>query len=110
MCADARYPPFRESSFDLVLCINALPHLAPIHETLRRLIACLRPGGLLSVGHLMGSEVLNAFHASLGGPVAEDLLPDACDLAGTLASLGVQVVCQEEDPGWYLVQARKPAR
>lgn len=109
VCADARRAPFRPESFDLVLCFNALPHMAPIEDAVRELLACLRPGGLLAVGHLMASGELNAFHAGIGGAVAGDRLPAAPHLCGLLRGMGAEVIRQEEAPGWYLVGGRKPA-
>jgi SAM-dependent methyltransferase len=107
LCGDALALPFRPGTFDAVLCFNALPHMAPLDDSLRNLLACLRAGGVLSVGHLMGSENLNAFHHEAGGAVAEDRLPSACDLACSLAALGAEILHQEEAPDWYLVQVRK---
>lgn len=109
VCGDARRPPFASGAFDAVLCFGVLPHLAPIEEALRNLLACLRPGGLLSVGHLMGSEALNALHASLGPAVAGDRLPSSERLAALLTGLGAEVARREEAPDRYLVQARRQA-
>jgi SAM-dependent methyltransferase len=107
VCSDALHPPFSRGVFDTVLCFNALPHFDPVELTLRSMVECLRSGGLLAVGHLMGSDVLNAFHSSVGGAVGHDRLPAAPELAGLLERLGTEIVRQEEAPDWYLVQARK---
>ncbi|HOL73271.1 MAG TPA: class I SAM-dependent methyltransferase [Bryobacteraceae bacterium] len=107
VCGDALHPPFAPGSFDAVLCFNVLPHFEPPERTLCSLVECLCPGGLLSVGHLMDSAALNAFHASLGGAVANDRLPPAPELAGLLESMGTEVIRSEEWEGWYLVQARR---
>jgi SAM-dependent methyltransferase len=109
VCADARSLPFPPASFDAVLCFNALPHLAPMPVALKGMLDCLRPAGLLSVGHLMGSECLNAFHAGTGGAVAHDHLPNAERLRALLAGMDAEVVCAEEASDWYFVQARKRA-
>jgi ubiquinone/menaquinone biosynthesis C-methylase UbiE len=109
VCADARQLPFPAGTFDAVLCFSTLPHLAPIEETLGALLACLRPGGLLSVCHLMSSEVLNAFHATVDGTVSEDRLPGAERLAGMLRNSSAEIVSCEEAPDWYFVQARRHA-
>jgi SAM-dependent methyltransferase len=108
VCGDALHVPFGRGAFDAVLCFNALPHFDPLEPALRSMVECLRPGGVLAVGHLMGSGVLNAFHASLGGAVAHDRLPAAPELAGLLEQLGNEVVRRDEAPDWYLVQARRP--
>lgn len=109
VCAAAQQPPFRDNSFDRILCFNALPHLAPIEGTLRQFLGCLRAGGLLAIGHVMESSELNSFHAALGGAVGSDRLPPAPELVRLLEDLGMEIACQEEEPGWYLVQARKRA-
>ena len=107
VCADAQAMPFSDACFDLAVCFSALPHMPEKSSAMRQILRVLHPGGVICVGHLMGSGVLNAFHASLGGAVADDHLPSAPQLAGTLESMGAQIVLQEEAPGWYLVQARK---
>jgi demethylmenaquinone methyltransferase/2-methoxy-6-polyprenyl-1,4-benzoquinol methylase len=109
VCADARRLPFPAEVFDVVLCFNALPHMAPCSETLGALLDCLRPGGILSVCHLSGSENLNKFHAEVGGAVAGDHLPSATFLATMLRRLRAKIVSCEEAPDWYLVQARRLA-
>lgn len=106
VCAEARLLPFRQA-FDCVICFNALPHLVPLEQVLRRMLDCLRPGGRLTIGHLMASAELNRFHSEIGGAVGEDRLPLAGDLAALLAGLGAEVGACEESPGWYLVQASR---
>ena len=107
VCAEAQRPPFRDGSFDRVICFNALPHLTPVDGTLRQMLNCLRADGLLSIGHSMGSEQLNQFHSEVGGPVGHDRLPPARILGRLLATMGAEVVCAEDENGWYCVQARK---
>jgi ubiquinone/menaquinone biosynthesis C-methylase UbiE len=110
VCASVAALPFAPERFDAVLCFNALPHFDSLEAALRSMLACLRPGGWLTVGHLMSSALLNEFHASLEGAVRGDHLPEPEALARTLSALNAEVLCCEEDPGWYFVQARKPAR
>jgi ubiquinone/menaquinone biosynthesis C-methylase UbiE len=107
VCGDAGRLSFPDGSFDAILCFNALPHLEPIADVLERMVDCLLPFGVLSVGHLAGSENLNAFHAALDGPVNHDRLPTATDLAELLRGMNAEVVREEEAADWYLVQARK---
>ena len=58
---------------------------------------------------LMGSAALNAFHASLGEPVAGDALLPAEELAGILRGFDARHVGWEESSDWYFVSAEKPA-
>jgi ubiquinone/menaquinone biosynthesis C-methylase UbiE len=107
LCADAGCLPFLPGSFDAILCFNALPHLEPIADVLEQMLDCLLPSGILSVGHLVSSDNLNAFHAALDGPVNQDRLPRAMDLAGAIRRMNSEVIRAEEAADWYLVQARK---
>jgi len=107
LCADALDLPFAPDSFDAVLCFGVLPHLGSLEAGLAGLLRCLQKGGTLAVGHLMGSENLNAFHASLAGPVNQDRLPSASVLSDVLRRLGSAPLRAEEAPDWYLVRAEK---
>jgi len=107
LCADARNLPLRGGSFDLILCFGVLPHLGEAAEALRRFLPLLRVGGVLAVGHLMGSRELNAFHASLDDPVAGDTLLPAAALAETLRGLGADGIVAEEYADWYFVRAER---
>lgn len=107
VCVDAQALPFFPGSFDHVLCFGVLPHLVELPQALQELFRVLGPAGTFSVGHLMGSAELNAFHRSLGGPLASDTLPAAESLAQMFCQLGARVNCVEERPDWYFVQARK---
>lgn len=106
ICADALQPPFG-AVFDRVLCYGVLPHLGDPRRALASLLACVRPGGAIAVGHMMSSGELNALHESLEGPVAADHAEPAEEIARVLASLGARVVAAEERPGWYFVRAEK---
>ncbi len=108
VCADGLRLPFTAARFDAVLCFGVLPHLADLSAALAEISRVLRPGGALAVGHPMGSQELNAFHRSLGEPVAGDALPRSGELAAQLSRLGMLRVAAEEAPGWYFVRAEKP--
>jgi ubiquinone/menaquinone biosynthesis C-methylase UbiE len=107
LCADAHTLPFLDACFDLVLCFGVLPHLADLPAALAGLWRVLRPSGVLTVGHLMSSTELNAFHQSMGEPVARDHLPPAESLAQMLRQLEGTVVAAEDKPGWYFVEVQK---
>ncbi len=106
VCADVLRPPFREA-FDCVLCFGVLPHLGNTPRALGALLGCLKPGGTIAIGHMMSSDELNAFHSVLDGPVNQDRLVPARDLADVLLALGALPIIVEEEPGWYFIRARK---
>lgn len=109
VCADGLRLPLRAAAFDLVLCFGVLPHFEDLAGALHELARVLEPGGVLAVGHLMGSSELNAFHRSLAPPVAGDVLPGPAALGRQLGAVGLAVTHAEEAPDWYLVRAEKPS-
>ena len=107
VCADARALPFPEGLFDAVLCFGILPHLGEARRAVGKLWRAVRPGGVLAVGHLMGSRELNAKHQSFGGPVGEDFLPAAGEVAEILRALGAVAVETEEAADRYFVRGER---
>jgi len=110
VCADALAMPFPPGLFDAVLCFGILPHLGPAPQALARLWEAVAPAGVLAIGHLMGSHELNARHRSFGGPIAEDFLPEAGEVARMLVELGAVAVEAEDSPDGYFVRAAKGIR
>lgn len=49
LCGDAEYLPFRESSFDLVMCLDTLEHLPNPHNCVRNLESSTAKGGIIIV-------------------------------------------------------------
>jgi ubiquinone/menaquinone biosynthesis C-methylase UbiE len=107
VCADAQAMPFSEACFDLAVCFSGLPQMLDKSATLCQILRVLRPGGVIGVGHLMGSHEFNAFHSSLEGPVAVDVLPPSAVVAQMLNDLGAVWIEAEEDSDWYFVRAEK---
>jgi ubiquinone/menaquinone biosynthesis C-methylase UbiE len=107
VCGDARNLPFRQSSFDIVLCFSVLPHLGDAAAVIRGLFQVLRPQGALSVGHMSASKELNEFHSSMDGPIKHDRLLPAHDLGEILRGLGATVNCTDEQADSYFVRAEK---
>lgn len=108
VCADAGSPPLAEGSLDAVLCFNVLPHVQPLEGALKALLAALRPGGRLAVGHMLASAAVTNLHATIGGVVGGDRLPPAAELAGQMAALGARVIAARDGEDGYLVLAEKP--
>ena len=49
ICADLRKLPFRDSTIDLVVCIEVIHHCHPLVETLREIRRVIKPGGAIVV-------------------------------------------------------------
>ncbi len=84
-CLDVCCDELGIGRYDVVLCFHSFPHFRDQPAALRSFARALRPGGRLIVMHLVGSEPLNRFHASMAGPVSVDRLP-AGDQWGPLLS------------------------
>ena len=110
VCSSIEEALLDPESFDAVLCFNTIPHFDSLDASLRKLVQLLRPGGRLSVGHLMGSAELNAFHAGVEGPVHCDHLPPVEKLASLLRLLHLRVQIAEERPDWYFLRAERPVK
>jgi SAM-dependent methyltransferase len=108
-CADILQPPFREASFDAVMCFAILPHLGDTKAALERLLRLLKPRGTLAVGHLMGSVQLNETHQNIGGPVGHDHLPSGAELESMLGELDAVGILAEDIPENYFVRCEKCA-
>lgn len=108
LCGDVQKLPLRDASFDLAVCFGLFPHLTEPEAALREFLRVLKPGGILAIAHLMASSELNAFHATVNGPVCGDHLPPAHELASWLSALGATGIRAREEPGFYLVRAARP--
>lgn len=109
-CGDLVSAPLGASSFDAILFFNVLPHFDETGAALGRAFGLLAEGGRIAVGHLMGSAELNAFHATVDGPVRQDRLPASTQLAELLEETGFRVLQVDERSDWYLVLAEKAKR
>jgi demethylmenaquinone methyltransferase/2-methoxy-6-polyprenyl-1,4-benzoquinol methylase len=106
-CGELESVALPPESFDSVVFFNVLPHFASLKDAIRRVVELLTVGGRLAIGHLMDSTELNAFHATMEGPVCHDTLPRAEVLGVRLRAAGLRVLQAEERTGWYLVLAEK---
>jgi hypothetical protein len=60
--------------------------------------------------HTMSREMLNRLHQSVGGIVANDLLPDEFELRALTKQAELKITRFEDNPERYLVIAEKSAR
>ena len=105
--ADIAFTPFVVPTFDLILCFCALPHFGDPAPVLKGLVEALRPGGVITIGHLADSRAVNEFHGGLDAPVKNDRLPPAQELATLLGEAGATVLIAEEEKDWFFVRGGK---
>jgi ubiquinone/menaquinone biosynthesis C-methylase UbiE len=105
--ADAGAVPLESTMADAVVCVRVFPHLDNQPLALSEFNRVLKSGGLLTIGHTAGREMLNEYHARVGGEVAEDMIPDEPGMRALLADSGFELLSIEDREERYLVIARK---
>ena len=106
---DALAIPLFDDCVDLAMCNSAFPHFDDKAGTLREIARVLKTGGKLVVCHTAGRDVINQLHQSIGGVVADDLLPKEAQLRDLIKQAGLKISCFEDSPERYLVIAGKIA-
>lgn len=110
LCADITRTPLEGSSFDEIICNSCFPHLVDKLAALREMARLLKPGGRLVICHPMSREALNELHRSIGGVVANDMLPAEEEMRDLCQKAGLVQVSITNLPEKYLLTAFKPLR
>ena len=108
--ADVLAIPLADDSLDLALCNSVFPHFNDKARALKEIARVLKNGGRLAICHTMSRETINRLHQSIGGIVADNLLPDESQLRGLIKQAGLKITYFEDSPERYLVIAEKSAR
>ena len=107
LCGCAQHLPFSDDTFDRIIAFHVFPH---IHHKVQALEECrrvLKPEGKLGIIHLHSSHELNAIHAQIGGAVRHHRLPVAARLNLLLKEIRYTVETSIDQPGRYLIVAKK---
>lgn len=105
--ADIADLDFPEQSIDGIVCYSIYPHLENKLQVMQALVKVLKPGGKLIVAHADSREQINKIHRSIGGTIANDLLPPISETVALLTSLGLEIETQLDNQEYYLVVGRK---
>ena len=108
--ADGMAIPLADDSMNLAICNSAFPHFIDKCKALKEIARVLRNNGRLVICHTMSREMINQLHQSIGGAIANDLLPDEFQLKGLIKQAGLRITHFEDVPERYLVIAEKSAR
>ena len=73
LCADALEISFDEG-FGAVMVYNAFPHFPEPFDAIRALSSHLKPGGVLTVAHGMGRDMINRHHEGAASRVSRKLM------------------------------------
>jgi ubiquinone/menaquinone biosynthesis C-methylase UbiE len=105
--ADVIALPLADNSADLAMCNSVFPHFNDKAKALMEIARVLRNNGRLAICHTMSREMINQLHQSIGGAVANDLLPHEFQLRELLKQAGLRISYFEDNPKRYLVIAEK---
>jgi ubiquinone/menaquinone biosynthesis C-methylase UbiE len=108
--ADVLAIPLADNSVDMAICNSVFPHFSDKVRALREIARVLKNNGRLTICHTMSRDMLNRLHQSVGGAVANDLLPDESQLRALIKQAGLKITRFEDNPERYLVIAEKSAR
>jgi ubiquinone/menaquinone biosynthesis C-methylase UbiE len=108
--ADVLAIPLADNSVDLAICNSAFPHFSDKVKALKEIARALRNNGRLVICHTMSRAMINQLHQSIGGAVANDLLPSEFQLREMIKQARLKITHFEDSPERYLVIAEKSAR
>lgn len=98
---------YEDGSFDWVVALECFPHFANQDTALGEFYRILKDGGFVAILHRDSSTDINEFHASVGGPVKNDILPDAATFLLLMRKLGFWVMVYIDDNDGFRLMARK---
>jgi len=105
--ADVLAIPLADNSMDLAICNSVFPHFNDKAGALKEIARVLRNNGRMVICHTMSRKMLNQLHQSVGGIVANDLLPHEFQLRRLIKQVGLKITHFEDSPARYLVIAEK---
>lgn len=99
--------PLPDGEFDAVVCLNTFPHLEDRPAVLREFCRVLRKDGILWVVHTRSREWVNSLHSSIGGVLANHLLPTEAQFDILLRQTGFSLEFLHDLPDRYLLKASR---
>lgn len=104
---EAECLPAKAETFDVVTCFAAFAHFTDKETSAYEMGRLLKPGGRIYIIHLLGREQLAEHHREVGGPVAEDVLPQEAEMRRMLRQAGFAGIEIADSPSLYLTRATK---
>lgn len=104
--ADVHDTPFKDNSFDQVICFAAFPHFNQPDAAIREMARVGKPGARVVIAHLMSREELSRHHAA-HSEVARDALPNDAQMAMLFVNAGLTSPFITDAPGCYMATGKK---
>jgi len=107
VCGDAQDLPFSDNTFCRIIAFQVFPHIADQKHALNECRRVLKRNGEICIFHVHSSSEINAFHASLSGPVRHHTLPDGQTMKKWMEESGLTVISAFDQPGEYIMHSIK---
>ncbi|HVN49487.1 MAG TPA: methyltransferase domain-containing protein [Bacteroidota bacterium] len=100
---DAHQLPFSDETFARVYMLSVVPHLEDVPDVVAEVRRVLKPGGTVSIIHLLNAETITTIHAKIGGAVAHDRLLEISELKSILLTLKFEVGFEDSNARMTLI-------
>ena len=105
--ADASDMPLPNGSFDWVICNAVFPHFTEKSKALTEIARVLKRRGKLVICHVRSRQAVNEMHRTIGGAIADDLIPDDGEVRQLLADSGFAAIEIEDGADRYIATAMR---
>lgn len=105
--ADGEELPLKNDFSHHVVCLAVFAHFTHKEAALNEFHRILRPNGIVSIIHLIGSTELAEIHKKAGQPIENDLLPQQEELEQLFSNAGFHSPKIIDEPELYFAQAKK---
>lgn len=102
--------PLPDAACQVVVCFSAFPHFPDKKAAVAEMARVLADSGRLLVAHAEGRGKINLLHASIGGAVAHDRLPDPATMRWFLQEAGLEELIFIDKEDLYVLLASKKQR
>lgn len=100
-CYDNHFIPFKDNSFNKIVCFSAFPHFDNKKQVLKEFYRIIKNNGFGMILHFDSSDNLNNMHCKLNTPVNNDKLPKINKLNEMINETGFNVIESHETDTLY---------
>lgn len=105
--ADVASLPFKDNTFNKVICLNAFPHFEDKTQAIKEMERTLKKDGILLLAHTNSKSNIDNHHRNVGGLIAEDILPANEQIKKTLTDNGLKNVELTDNDEVFIIKASK---
>ena len=90
-----------------VICNAVFPHFTDKSKALTEIARVLKRRGKLVICHVRSRQAVNEMHRTIGGAIADDLIPDDGEVRQLLADSGFAAIEIEDGADRYIATAMR---